>query len=534
MAAADFSDRRGPPPPPFLGSAAAVAEADEELPELLIETEPSSAVESEPPKKRSLLAWAKAHRWGVLPEELEPEEDRVDQVVRSSPPWLVSLVVHMTVLVVMGLLVMRAQRAGDLALEVRYAEELGDQLDEMTFGLDSEDPADKQEFAPTELPPVVDPLAATPLVDLTPEGLASVSPTESPQIGLALSGRQAGMKDALLARYGGDATTQEAVDLALDWLARNQRSDGTWSLLGPYKDGATQENRQAAMAMALLAFQGDGHTHRSNGPYQRNVKKGWDALLASQGADGDFFQFGTLAHHRIYTHAQCTIALCELYGMTGDSKLRDPAQRAINYLVRIQAPEGGWRYQPGSDSDTSVTGWVVMALQSARMAKLDVPEETLRRVSGFLDSASIHGGSRYLYKPNSHETYAMTAEGLLCRQYLGWERNDSRLIDGVLFLSEHPIDWRERNVYYWYYATQVMHHMEGDYWKKWNAVMRQALPQNQVQTGKERGSWDPIRPTRDEWGVQAGRLYVTCLSTYMLEVYYRHLPLYSQMVTAGK
>ena len=78
------------------------------------------------------------------------------------------------------------------------------------------------------------------------------------------------------------------------------------------------------------------------------VKKGWDALLATQGPEGDFFQTGAPAHHRIYTHSQCAIALCELYGMTHDSKLRDPAQRAIDYLVKIQAAEGGWRYFPGS------------------------------------------------------------------------------------------------------------------------------------------------------------------------------------------
>jgi hypothetical protein len=30
----------------------------------------------------------------------------------------------------------------------------------------------------------------------------------------------------------------------------------------------------------------------------------------------------------------------------------------------------------------------------------------------------------------------------------------------------------------------------------------------------------------------AGRLYTTCLSTYMLEVYYRHLPLYGAELAA--
>ena len=59
-----------------------------------------------------------------------------------------------------------------------------------------------------------------------------------------------------------------------------------------------------------------------------------------------------------------TIAICELYGMTGDEEFREPAQRAVDYCVEIQSPEGGWRYFPGTGSDLSVTGWFVMALQN--------------------------------------------------------------------------------------------------------------------------------------------------------------------------
>ena len=53
--------------------------------------------------------------------------------------------------------------------------------------------------------------------------------------------------------------------------------------------------------------------------------------------------------------------------------------------------------------------------------------------------------------------------------------------------------------------------------------MREVLRANQIRDGRERGSWDPHG---DQWGSQGGRLYVTCLSLYMLEVYYRYLPLY--------
>ena len=52
--------------------------------------------------------------------------------------------------------------------------------------------------------------------------------------------------------------------------------------------------------------------------------------------------------------------------------------------------------------------------------------------------------------------------------------------------------------------------------------------------GKEAGSWDPTKPTEDQWGRYAGRLYVTCLSIYMMEVYYRHMPIYSHVYSDGK
>src|SRR4029079_16071581 len=133
--------------------------------------------------------------------------------------------------------------------------------------------------------------------------------------------------------------------------------------------------------------------------------------------DGNFFQQGP-SHGRLYTQALCTIALCELYGMTDDSLYREPAQNALNYCVSVQSPQGGWRYQPGLDGDTSVTGWFVMALQSARMAGLDVPTESLSRVGKFLDTVAIDSGAKYSYTPGQGQRLSMTAEGLLCRQYL--------------------------------------------------------------------------------------------------------------------
>ena len=87
----------------------------------------------------------------------------------------------------------------------------------------------------------------------------------------------------------------------------------------------------------------------------------------------------------------------------------------------------------------------------------------------------------------------MTAEGLLCRQYLGWSQDDKRLRRGVdVLVSNLPsAEGGRTHVYYWYYAAQACHHMEGEPWRKWNYAMREALPALQIREGKERGSWDP-------------------------------------------
>jgi hypothetical protein len=331
------------------------------------------------------------------------------------------------------------------------------------------------------------------------------------------------MKNALLGKYGGTATTEASVRAGLEWLKKNQEPTGGWSLVGKYQNGSSIENRCSATAMALIAFQGAGHTHK-DGDFKKEVAKGWKALLAMQDRDGLFYHEG-LSHQQLYAQAQATIAVCELYGMTKDQEYKKPAQLAIDYAVKSQAPEGGWRYTPGQDSDTSVTGWFVIALQSAMMAGLEVPSPTLAKISKFLDSVQSENGTRYAYRPGAGSTETMTAEALLCRQYLEWKHDDPRLSDGVSFLLNNPIRWdfENTNVYYWYYATQVLHHMEGEPWKEWNKVMRETIPKVQEKTGPEAGSWTP---TQDRWGSHGGRLYETCLCIYMLEVYYRHLPIY--------
>ncbi len=467
------------------------------------------------------------------PED-QPPPDETAKIVRGAPPWMVSMVVHAALLLIMGLIFIARPITEQIMLIAPpdiFAEKLGEQVLETelqspeSMELEVVDPA----LSFDEKPPVDDPFAAPPIVDLNiPDPNSSTSDIAAPAIGLALTGRQEGSKKSLLAAYGGTATTEAAVREGLLWLKRQQKEDGTWSLMGPYSSGGYAENRVAATAMALLAFQGAGHTHQGKGEFQPTVAKAWKALLAMQNADGEF-QGEAAYNQKTYGQAQASIAVCEIYGMTKDKAFQGPAQKAVSYALFSQSPQGGWRYSPKEDADTSVTGWYVMALQSAMMAGLDVPSPTFDKINGFLDSVGSENQSKYAYMPGQDYRLSMTAEGLLCREYLGWKHNDERLRTGINYLLANPIDYNSseshQNVYYWYYATQALHHMDGDDWNKWNAVMRQAVPTHQIKSGAEKGSWAPS--SGDTHGAGAGgRLYTTCLSIYMLEVYYRHLPIY--------
>ncbi len=455
----------------------------------------------------------------------EEQVELTEEVVKSAPPWLISTVIHLVLLLILALI---STPAGHGVSKVLLTFAQGDQrapVELAEFSIDSnvdmseQDVPEETQFD-TPIPEIFE--------TVQPE-ISEIAPVEigvgDTKIDIAkpmFNGRTGAMRKALLAIYGGTPETEEAVALGLQWLKRNQQRNGSWSMRGPYGDTAITENRTAATAMALLAFLGDGNTHKS-GEYADEVDKGIKFLLQQQDRSG-FMAKSARGHEKMYAQAQATIALCELYGMTKDSWLRPRAQLAIDFAEQAQSEIGGWRYEPKFDADTSVTGWFVMALQSGRSAELDVNESLLRRVSGFLDSVSSYDGAAYSYQARGNPSPAMTAEGLLCRQYLGWTRDNPSMERGIwALLEDSPFSIRDGDVYYWYYATQVLHHFGGSPWRLWNEKMREQLPAAQVKSGKEAGSW---APQRDTWGRNYGRLYTTCLSLYCLEVYYRHMPLY--------
>ncbi len=351
-------------------------------------------------------------------------------------------------------------------------------------------------------------------------------PVDTPSGGGGTEGRQGPLKQSLLEQRGGNAQSEQAVARGLRWLAAHQHTDGGWRFdhsKGPCKglcrNPGSETSTTGATGLALLPFLGAGHTHQS-GEHQDVVQRGLyylstRAVVTPHGID---LQEGTM-----YAQALATIALCESYGMTRDPQLRELAQRSLQFVLYAQDRKGGgWRYTPGEPGDTTVTGWQFMALKSGQLAGLDVSTPALVLASHFLDSVQAEEGAQYGYMTPVPRR-STTAIGLLCRMYLGWNRQRPALVRGVEYLGQWgPSD---QEIYYNYYAAQALCHYEGPIWEQFNARLRDHLIATQATSGHEAGSWFF---GNDPGAEKGGRLYGTALAVMTLEVYYRFMPLYDR------
>lgn len=344
-----------------------------------------------------------------------------------------------------------------------------------------------------------------------------------------MDGRNGNMMGVLKSESGWTPDCDVAVGHALKWLAAHQMQNGGWSFhhgqqnghIGPVNDPGSENSTTAATSLAILPFLGAGATHKE-GKYQEVVQRGLYALLregklSPQGLD-------LRGGGSMYAHGLSAIVLCEAYAMTKDKHLAQPAQQAIDFIVNAQdMTGGGWRYTPGQPGDTSVVGWQLMALKSGHLAYLKVPQKSVAGVINFLDLVQSNNGANYGYT-SSGAGPSTTAVGLLCRMYLGWKKTNPALEGGVRYLSQQGP--AKNNIYFNYYAAQVLRHWEGDEWRKWEKVMREQLLSTQVQAGtysSDKGSWYTPGQSHGERG---GRIYETSLSCMTLEVYYRNMPLY--------
>jgi hypothetical protein len=379
---------------------------------------------------------------------------------------------------------------------------------------------------------------------------------------------------------GSSAESEQAVTLALSWLAEHQLAVGGWSFdhrLGRCQGRCSNPGKAMAKAvagatgMALLPFIDHGNTHQI-GPYRQNVAAGLQFLIARLGKDGSLWEQGGT----MYSHALGLLALCEDLRVgreaSGGAEFSTPApaaatgkkaarpatshahpspsiqdgrqalqqqkeqqqrdaldrlvptaaSHALAFALACQDPRrGGWRYEPRrSDSDISVTGWHVMALHSAAASDLPIPARTVLGVTALLDALQGDYGAIYgYYRSAAEATPTRSSIGLLCRVYTGWNR--PQLQRGVEKLA--TVGPSENDMYYNYYATLLLHHYGGPLWDDWNRKLRDYLIRTQSRQGHESGSWS-FPPCHSN--TMGGRHFDTCMACLILETYYRSKPAY--------
>ena len=349
----------------------------------------------------------------------------------------------------------------------------------------------------------------------------------------------------IIDRLGGSKETEAAILRSLDWFTANQKPDGHWDgPTGTGRDRFTGNQRAdhdlAATGMAMLAYMGWGAKHTEPGPYQKPLAKAvfWMARRVDESGDMRPFK----GANYMYDQGIAAIAMTEAYSLTKDPRLRPHVERIVDFIVRAQSPirrignrtyGGGWRYRPNGEQgysdrgDMSVTGWQIMALKSARLGGIDVPEEVFDKAKIFMDSiATGKSKGAYGYTTTKDVKPAMIAEAMFCQQLVGLPPSHPRMQESAKLLLRNMPRTNKFNYYYWYYACLALHQHQGPSWKAWNQRMRPIFLKEQIHRPSDRkvhGSWNP----KGEWAGGSGRCIITAMATLSLEVYYRYLPLYT-------
>jgi hypothetical protein len=332
------------------------------------------------------------------------------------------------------------------------------------------------------------------------------------QLSMLYSLRESALADPeVMAKLGGSTASEAAVDKALAYLASKQSEDGRWE----------SAHEIAATSFALLAYYGRGERHDIDCRYRDTVARGLKWLIEQQNAASGDLRGPKPSRYGMYEHGIASLALIEAYGVTKDPELRPRALAAIDFIVESQHEEGGWRYIPGEKGDLSVSGWFVMALASAEMSGLPVPEKTRKGVQRFLDymSGGQHGGAYGYDKPpgkGGSKSNAMLAVGFFCSQLTGASANAAKAYESALSLDK--AGFLVSDIYHAYYGTVAAYQHQGPVWRKWMEQMQKAFLETQVGDG----SWMAAGPHASSMGPVIG----TALVTLCLEAHYRYTPLY--------
>ncbi|MGE0713628.1 MAG: hypothetical protein AB7N76_36835 [Planctomycetota bacterium] len=337
---------------------------------------------------------------------------------------------------------------------------------------------------------------------------------------------------------GGDSRgSRTALNAGLDWLARHRTREGVWAPVPrDHHDPSTIPASGAQLGqtgLAVVSFLAAGHEPGKPGPYQELLRTARAWLLALN-KDGSFPQRRYNGLSNYYEQAIGLLALAECLQREDDPATRQAVERSVRFLTKTRTKDYGWRYTPGYGTDTSVTGWVLLALKSAEHAGVKVPPENYEGVRAWLrDVTDPETGRTGYTRRRAGDNLAMTATGLFLRILLGEDPQSPVNLLAARIVEQARVQALRgglySNPYEVYYGALALYQVGGRRWRRFNPRVRDALVGLQVGgRGCERGSWLPGSSWVDE------RVGNTCFAVLTLETYYRYLPQHGRTAAGGE
>ncbi len=304
------------------------------------------------------------------------------------------------------------------------------------------------------------------------------------------------------------ASTGDAVERGLVWLASQQDEDGAFGGLSHYG------RHVGVTGLVGLAFLSHGDTP-GRGRYG-GVIDGCIAFIVSNRSESGLLAAET-SHGPMYGHGFATLFLAEVYGMTNRNDVRETLRKAVRLIATTQNEEGGWRYQPvRDDADVSVTVCQIMALRAARNVGLHVEKSIIDRAIEYVrNSQNPDGGFRYM-STSGTSAFARSAAGVAALQYAGVYHGDA-VSKGIEYCMKFvpPSEQSVGHYFYGhYYASQAVFLAGEKYWDRWWPGVRDELLGKQADEGYWRG--------------QAGQEYGTAMALIVLQMPNRLLPIFQK------
>lgn len=310
---------------------------------------------------------------------------------------------------------------------------------------------------------------------------------------------------------GGGEPSGPTVDVAirdgLQWLASSQSAQGYWESDRP------QRFRVGLTGLAVLALVTSDQA-ATDAALSVARDRGIEYLQSLQRPDGCIDAPGEGATH--YGHAIATLALAEALGREVPSVERRSVQRAVEFCLRSQLPQGSWSYAPGEQArlvgDTSHTGWFVLALLRAERAGIEIDPRTLVRARRWIETMTDDRGT-VGYQVTGFGTPATTAIGMMVNHHVDDDPAEMHTppADAACRMLGKPED--QKTLYFWHFLVRAGKPSCPEH-PQWTRQLSQQLVSSQVRDrGEMTGSWN----RQDTDAAAAGRVYATAMAVMTLD-----------------